>query len=180
LFEWFDHAGFVAIIVIVVLFLLFFFTVWKYIYRSAILKSWFRRESLSLKALLSGADQPSFDSTLYPCVRQGLGVPLMKACYESALKESTSGITSLSAIASTAPFIGLFGTIVSILQAFSGFKEGVTLSIVAPAISEALVVTAAGIFVAVPAYWAHLFLKRRAYEIANALKIQIDILTSRN
>lgn len=74
---------------------------------------------------------------------------------------------------------GYLARLLAFLQAFAGFKDGVTLSIIAPAISEALVVTAMGIVVAVPAYWAHLILKRKAYEVSNALKIQIDIVAAR-
>jgi biopolymer transport protein ExbB/TolQ len=154
-------------------------TLWVFLYRYVVLNNWLHRERVSLNALLSGSDIPGFDSSLYPFVRQGLGENLMDACHESAQKESTAFLSPLSAIASTAPFVGLFGTIVSILQAFAGFKEGVTLAIVAPAISEALIVTAMGIFVAIPAYWSHLLLKRKAYEVVNAIKIQIDILSAR-
>ncbi|MDR2904887.1 MAG: MotA/TolQ/ExbB proton channel family protein [Helicobacteraceae bacterium] len=176
---WFDTAGTVAIVVAAWLFLYALMVVWVFVWRFVSLSVWLRRENSSVQALLSGADRPNFDSALYPCVRQSLGPTLMKACQESAAKDTTRLLTSLSAIASTAPFVGLFGTIVSILQAFAGFKEGVTLAIVAPAISEALVVTAMGIVVAIPAYWAHLLLRRKAYEVTNAIKIQIDILMSR-
>ncbi|GHV01235.1 putative biopolymer transport protein ExbB-like 1 [Campylobacterota bacterium] len=176
--DWLASAG--TIVIIVTAWLLFYMvgTLWIFLYRYTILHNWIRRENHSLKGLLNGADQPNFDASLYPCVRQGLSRTLMSACFESAVKESTALLTPLSAIASTAPFVGLFGTIVSILQAFSGFKEGVTLAVVAPAISEALIVTAMGIFVAIPAYWAHLLLKRKAYEVTNAIKIQINILSS--
>lgn len=177
--SWFSSAGTVALAVTFVLLMYMVVIVWIYLYRLLLLKSWQSREKHSLNALLSGADQPNFDSSLYPCSRHGYAPAMLKAYFDSAQKESTLLLTPLSAIASTAPFVGLFGTIVSILQAFAGFKEGVTLAIVAPAISEALVVTAMGIVVAIPAYWAHLLLKRKAYEVTNSLQIQIDILNSR-
>jgi biopolymer transport protein TolQ len=62
-------------------------------------------------------------------------------------------ITWLATIANVAPFIGLFGTVMGIVDAFHGLGTagGATLRAVAPGISEALITTAAGIFVAVPA-----------------------------
>jgi biopolymer transport protein ExbB/TolQ len=179
LLAWLQTAGTVALVVAAWLFLYAVMIVWIFLYRFFVLRSWLKRENGSMQALLSGAERPNFDSSLYPCVRQSFGPALMKACYESAVKDATSLLTPIAAIASTAPFVGLFGTIVSILQAFAGFREGVTLSIVAPAIGEALVVTALGIVVAIPAYWTHLLLKRKAYEVTNAIKVQIDILLSR-
>ena len=81
-------------------------------------------------------------------------------------------------IASTSPFIGLFGTVISILEAFAGLgtQKSATLSVVAPAISEALVATAAGIFVAIFAYSFHLLLKRKAYELSTVIAMQADML----
>jgi biopolymer transport protein TolQ len=62
-------------------------------------------------------------------------------------------ITWLATIANVAPFIGLFGTVMGIIDAFHGLGTagGATLRAVAPGISEALITTAAGILVAVPA-----------------------------
>ena len=56
-------------------------------------------------------------------------------------------------VASAAPFIGLFGTVVGIILAFQGLSQSTTSSIqaVAPGVAEALVTTAAGIAAAVPA-----------------------------
>ncbi len=50
------------------------------------------------------------------------------------------------------------------------------MTIIAPAISEALVVTAAGIFVAIPAYTAHVLLKRKAYELLSVIQREIELL----
>lgn len=59
----------------------------------------------------------------------------------------------LATTASAAPFIGLFGTVWGILQAFRGLGEagGATLRAVAPGIAEALIATAFGLFAAIPA-----------------------------
>lgn len=62
-------------------------------------------------------------------------------------------LTWLATIASSATFVGLFGTVMGIVEAFHGLGTAgsATLRAVAPGISEALITTAAGIFVAVPA-----------------------------
>jgi biopolymer transport protein ExbB/biopolymer transport protein TolQ len=69
--------------------------------------------------------------------------------------EFKRGLTSLATIGSTAPFVGLFGTVVGIVNAFQGLKQAESAGIgaVAGGIAEALVTTAFGIFVAVPAVW---------------------------
>lgn len=71
--------------------------------------------------------------------------------------ELKRGLSSLATIGATAPFVGLFGTTVGIINAFSGMSEAQTagLAAVAGGISEALVATAFGLFVAVPAVWAY-------------------------
>src|SRR3954453_11112975 len=69
--------------------------------------------------------------------------------------ELKRGISSLATIGSTAPFVGLFGTVVGIINAFKGIatEKSAGLGAVAAGISEALVTTAVGLFVAVPAVW---------------------------
>ncbi len=63
----------------------------------------------------------------------------------------------LATIAATSPFIGLFGTVMGVVDAFHGLGTAgaATLRAVAPGISEALITTAAGLFVAVPAVVAY-------------------------
>ena len=70
--------------------------------------------------------------------------------------ELKRGLSGLATIGATAPFVGLFGTTVGIINAFAGMSSEKTsgLSAVAGGISEALVTTAIGLFVAVPAVWA--------------------------
>jgi biopolymer transport protein ExbB/biopolymer transport protein TolQ len=69
--------------------------------------------------------------------------------------EFKRGLSGLATIGSTAPFVGLFGTVVGIINAFRGMKNAETAGIgaVAGGISEALFVTALGLLVAVPAVW---------------------------
>jgi biopolymer transport protein ExbB/biopolymer transport protein TolQ len=69
--------------------------------------------------------------------------------------ELKRGVSSLATIGSTAPFVGLFGTVLGIINAFHGIStaKSTGLAAVAGGISEALVTTAIGLFVAVPAVW---------------------------
>ena len=63
------------------------------------------------------------------------------------------GLSFLSTVASVSPFIGLFGTVWGVMNAFSGLAQlsQVSINAVAPGISEALVATALGLFAAIPA-----------------------------
>ena len=62
-------------------------------------------------------------------------------------------LSFLSTVASVSPFIGLFGTVWGIMNAFGGLSQltQVSITVVAPGISEALVATALGLFTAIPA-----------------------------
>lgn len=67
--------------------------------------------------------------------------------------ELTHGLGFLASISNASPFIGLFGTVWGIMDSFReiGLRGSANLASVAPGISEALVATAAGLFVAIPA-----------------------------
>jgi len=69
--------------------------------------------------------------------------------------ELKRGISGLATIGSTAPFVGLFGTVAGIVNAFKSIstEKSTGLGAVAGGISEALVTTAIGLFVAIPAVW---------------------------
>ncbi len=71
--------------------------------------------------------------------------------------ELKRGISGLATIGSTAPFVGLFGTVVGIINAFTSIstEKSTGLGAVAGGISEALVTTAFGLFVAIPAVWMY-------------------------
>lgn len=73
------------------------------------------------------------------------------------IDDMENGLSTLASIASIAPYVGLLGTVWGIIHAFSGLAqlEQATLAAVAPGISEALVATAIGLFVAIPASWAY-------------------------
>ena len=63
------------------------------------------------------------------------------------------GLSFLATTGSAAPFIGLFGTVIGIINAFQGIAMAgsASLAVVAPGIAEALIATAAGLFAAIPA-----------------------------
>ncbi|MBL9014015.1 MAG: MotA/TolQ/ExbB proton channel family protein [Myxococcales bacterium] len=87
-----------------------------------------------------------------------------------------SRLWMLGTIGATAPFVGLFGTVVGIMQAMGSFKgdESVKFSMVSGPISEALIVTAAGILVAVEAVILFNFFSQRANRIATEMKLLTD------
>ena len=73
------------------------------------------------------------------------------------------GVTSLATIGSTAPFVGLLGTVIGVINAFVGIGSTGTGSIgaVSVGIAEALIETALGLFVAIPAVWFYNYLSNR-------------------
>ena len=74
--------------------------------------------------------------------------------YEALIaRKMTQGVTILATIGATAPFVGLFGTVWGIMNAFIGIAEKQTtnLAVVAPGIAEALLATALGLVAAIPA-----------------------------
>ena len=80
-------------------------------------------------------------------------------------------LTWLATIAATSPFLGLFGTIMGIVDAFHGLGTAgaATLRAVAPGVSEALITTAAGLVVAVPAVVAYNQFTSRLREFASRM-----------
>ncbi len=82
----------------------------------------------------------------------------------------------LGTVGATAPFVGLFGTVVGIIVAMGGFKgdDTIKFNMVSGPISEALIVTAAGILVAVQAVILFNFFSQRANRIATELKLLTD------
>jgi len=79
------------------------------------------------------------------------------------IEDLKRGLNGLATIGSVAPFVGLFGTTVGIINAFQGMKTEETAGIAAVAggIAEALVTTAFGLFVAVPAVMAFNYFTNR-------------------
>jgi biopolymer transport protein ExbB/TolQ len=127
----------------------------------------------------------------YDGVRQSGGDPVASLeLVTSALRDSISetlielkrGLGLLATIGSTAPFIGLFGTVVGIINAFRSIAATGSggMSVVSGGIAEALVSTALGIFVAIPAVVAfnaftgkietfHVEMNRASSQLVNCL-----------
>jgi biopolymer transport protein ExbB/TolQ len=89
--------------------------------------------------------------------RQGMDRTAMITVAE--LKEN---LGVLATIGATAPFVGLFGTVVGIINAFTGMaKGGGGIASVSAGIAEALFTTAGGLLVAIPAVWAYNYFQNR-------------------
>lgn len=91
-----------------------------------------------------------------------------------------SGLTVLATLGSNAPFIGLFGTVLGIIEAFGQLSssQAGTQGVVG-GISEALIATAIGLFVAIPAVVAYNVFSKWAKDIQTDIEILRDLYVSR-
>jgi biopolymer transport protein ExbB/biopolymer transport protein TolQ len=100
--------------------------------------------------------------------------------------EFKRGLGGLATIGATAPFIGLFGTVVGIINAFRGMAITGSggLGAVSAGIAEALVTTALGLFVAIPAVWLYNYLlnqvERFQIEMANSSSELVDFFIKKH
>lgn len=102
-----------------------------------------------------------------------------RAFIERALKKSQlSSMTKLevslpflATVGSTAPFIGLFGTVWGIMASFESIQRAGTagLAVVAPGIADALIATAAGLFAAIPAVIAYNYYSNKVRVLVNGM-----------
>jgi len=81
----------------------------------------------------------------------------MRAAYNREMDDLDSHLPFLASVGSVSPYIGLFGTVWGIMNAFRGLANmaQATLAHVAPGIAEALIATAIGLFAAIPAVIAY-------------------------
>lgn len=88
------------------------------------------------------------------------------------------GLSSLATVGSTAPFVGLFGTVIGIIDAFHKMNQQETagFSAIAGGISEALVATASGLLVAIPAVWMYNYFTSRVSRFAVEMQNSADEL----
>ena len=155
---------------------------WVFFYRYFSINSWLNRENSSLESLLMGASTVSENSFLNNFLRSSSTVSkeILDLGMLAATKEATKGLSLLSIFASTTPFIGLFGTVVSILDTFTHIGQSTgSMSIISSGVSDALVATAAGIFVAIFSYTYHQVLKRKSFELIGFLQMQSDAVLAR-
>ena len=89
----------------------------------------------------------------------------MRATYQREMDELESHLAFLASVGSVSPYVGLFGTVWGIMNAFRGLANvgQATLAHVAPGIAEALIATAMGLFAAIPAVVAY---NRYAHDIS--------------
>lgn len=117
--------------------------------------------------MLRSDEQPA------PVVSEGVDEALSRQLDVSilALRSRLSGMATISGVA---PFLGLFGTVTGLISAFRGIADTGSggLATVSGGISEALVTTVIGLFVAIPALWAYNFFMNKidmmAVEIDNS------------
>ena len=161
----------VTIGVLVLLAIYFIVLNWVFFYRYFSLNTWLKNESASLEALLLGATRVNENSFLNNFVKSSnfISKEVLQLAQLASTKEATKGLSVLSVFASTTPFIGLFGI---------GQTSG-SMSVISTGVSDALIATAAGIFVAIFSYTYHQILKRMAYDVNTHIQMQSDALLAR-
>ena len=181
LLNYLANSSAITYIVLALLSVYIVLTFWIFLHRNNVLSSLISNEKRSLEALTSRETRFSPLSALNKCSNNIASKELLHACEINIIKDASSGLSWLAIISSTSPFIGLFGTVIGILESFAKFanQSKVAFSIIAPAISEALVATAAGILVAIFAYTFHQILSRKVYELNIFLKAQSQILIAK-
>jgi len=178
IFYFFGNSSIITYIVLLWLSFYFIISFSILFARMTYLSAWRVKEKQGLETLLLGEKNiESTNSILRKSTNNSL--EHLEIYKNLAQRRASSGLTWLSIIASTSPFIGLFGTVISILETFGGLGTQNSLSIIAPKISEALVATACGILVAIPAYTFHLIIKRKAFELMSIIDSEIKVLSSR-
>ena len=93
----------------------------------------------------------------------------MRVAQVREVERLEGGLSLLATIGSTSPYVGLFGTVWGIMNAFIsiGNVKSASLAMVAPGIAEALIATAMGLFAAIPAVIAYNFFTRRVEQLEN-------------
>ena len=92
---------------------------------------------------------------------------------ERELSNLSRNMNFLASVGSTAPFVGLFGTVWGIMNSFTaiGLSQNTSLAVVAPGIAEALFATALGLIAAIPAVLAYNKLNDKIYNFSNKVEI---------
>jgi biopolymer transport protein TolQ len=102
---------------------------------------------------------------------------LSKRAIAAEEQRASALMPTLSSIAVASPFIGLFGTVWGIMDAFLriGVEKSASLPVVAPAIGEALIATAFGLVAAIPATIAYNFVDKRIGDLVDELHASSDV-----
>ena len=90
------------------------------------------------------------------------------------------GLNALATIGSTAPFVGLFGTVIGIMNSFRGTtaERSTYIGMVSGGISEALVTTSLGLLVAVPAVWAYNYFSTKLESFDLEMNSSVDAIST--
>jgi biopolymer transport protein TolQ len=90
-------------------------------------------------------------------------------------RRASTLMPTLASIGAASPFIGLFGTVYGIMDAFLriGREKSASLPVVAPAIGEALIATAIGLFAAIPAVIAYNAISKRVDDLMSAVEASV-------
>ncbi|CAC9434580.1 MotA/TolQ/ExbB proton channel family protein [Bathymodiolus heckerae thiotrophic gill symbiont] len=101
---------------------------------------------------------------------------LMNTTVNDEVERLDSNLSILAMIASSSPYIGLFGTVWGIMHSFIGLAsiKQASIAVVAPGIAEALIATAFGLFAAIPATIAYNRLMSQVGEIGNQYSAFIE------
>lgn len=105
---------------------------------------------------------------------EGVSDSVERALKRTAIQQSSrldKALSFLATTGNTAPFIGLFGTVWGIMEAFRGIgmRGSASLAVVAPGISEALIATAVGLFAAIPAVVGFNYFNNQASELRSEM-----------
>ena len=105
----------------------------------------------------------------------------MRTTMIDEMKRLEKGLPMLATIGSSAPFIGLFGTVWGIMNSFTAIaaSKDTSLAVVAPGIAEALFATAIGLVAAIPAVMAYNKLSGSLSAVAHRLNVCIGLLGDR-
>jgi biopolymer transport protein TolQ len=104
---------------------------------------------------------------------------MMQVAVNQSMQKLESGLNFLAIVGSSAPFVGLFGTVWGIMSSFQGIaaSKNTSLAVVAPGIAEALLATAVGLFAAIPAvFFYNIFSAKINYFNERAQNFSIQIL----
>ncbi len=176
----FSHIGSIAIAVLIILGVMSLYS-WSFMfYKWFQLRSIFKKNRLFINKFIETKDKSMLDAFAKATESAAGNIYLLnKESYASARsfleiinKDLEGGFPWLASVGATAPFVGLFGTVWGIINAFNniGNVQSVTIATVAPGISEALVTTAAGIFVAVPAVIGYNILHTKLSNLSEELE----------
>ena len=104
----------------------------------------------------------------------------MRVAMSREIDELETNLSFLATVGSTSPYVGLFGTVWGIMNAFRalGNVQQATLALVAPGIAEALIATAAGLFAAIPSVIAYNRFANDVERLANRYDVFVEEFAS--